>query len=222
MAEAGLFLPIGADRIVLRPGRHDRLRVCVRLSEPATGSTFAANVLIKTAEGEPVVSIEHMRFARADRSTITWARNDNDLYTINWMPASNLPSGEPVSPRGVWIVFADIGGIADAIAAEIEAAGGSCHLVRVGGAFAQVAERRWVIDPANPGDYRWLFEELGWAGHDVPGRRRPLLVARYGLRRSDGARPARAGRSDRRRFAAPSAAVPDELRVGRTLPEPMC
>ena len=168
-AAAGRFLPIGADRVALRSGQHDRLRVRVRLSEPATGSTFAANVLIETAEGEQVVAIEHMRFASADRSTIAWARNDDDLYTLNWIPASNLPSGQPVSPRGVWIVFADNGGTAEAIAAEIDAAGGSCHLVRVGTACAQVAQRRWVIDPVNPGHYRWLFEELGRAGTTFPG-----------------------------------------------------
>jgi acyl transferase domain-containing protein/NADPH:quinone reductase-like Zn-dependent oxidoreductase len=169
VAEAALFLPIGADRIALRPGRHDRLRVCVDLAEPATGSTFAANVLIETAEGERVVAIKHMRFAGADQSTVTWARSDDDLYTLNWipasnLPASNLPSGKPVSASGAWIVFADNGGIADAIAAEIDAAGGSCHLVRVGTAFAPVAERRCAIDPANPDDYRRLFEELGRAG----------------------------------------------------------
>jgi NADPH:quinone reductase-like Zn-dependent oxidoreductase/malonyl CoA-acyl carrier protein transacylase len=163
-AAAGLFLPISADQVELRPGRHNRLRVHVGLPEAATGSTFAANVLIETAEGEPVVAIKHMRFARADRSTVVWATRDDDLYTLDWIPASNLPSGQPVSPRGVWIVFADNRGTADAIAAEIEAGGGSCHLVRVGAACAQVAQRRWVIDPANPGHYRWLFQELGWAG----------------------------------------------------------
>ena len=168
MAEAALFLPIGADRIALRPGRHDRLRVCVGLAEPATGSTFAANVLIETAEGERVVAIEHMRFARADRSTVTWARSDDDLYTLNWIARCRRQTCRRESPSarsGAWIVFADNGGIADAIAAEIEAAGGSCHLVRVGTAYARtVAERRWVIDPADPDHYRWLFEELGWAG----------------------------------------------------------
>jgi acyl transferase domain-containing protein/NADPH:quinone reductase-like Zn-dependent oxidoreductase len=164
VAEAALFLPIGADRIALRPGRYDRLRVCVDLSEPGTGSTFAANVLIETEEGERVVTIEQMRFASAERSAVTWARNDDDLYTLNWVLASNLPARIPVDPSGAWIVFADNGGIADALAAEVDAAGGSCHLVRVGTAFAPMAERRWVIDPANPDDYRRLFEELGWTG----------------------------------------------------------
>jgi acyl transferase domain-containing protein/NADPH:quinone reductase-like Zn-dependent oxidoreductase len=169
VAEAALFLPIGADRIALRSGRYDRLRVCVDLSEPGTGSTFAANVLIETAEGERVVAIKHMRFASADRSTVTWARSDDDLYTLNWIPASNLQSGKPVSASGAWIVFADNGEIADAIAAEIDAAGGSCHLVRAGTAFARVAQRRWVIDPANPDDYRRLFEELAPAGATFGG-----------------------------------------------------
>ncbi|HEY1412096.1 MAG TPA: SDR family NAD(P)-dependent oxidoreductase, partial [Rhodopila sp.] len=123
----------------------------------------------ETAEGEPVVLIKHMRFARADRSTVVWASHDDDLYALNWIPASNLPSGQPVSLRGMWIVFADNSGTADAIAAEIEAVGGSCHLVRVGAVCAQVAQRRWVIDPANPDHYRWLFEELGWAGTTLRG-----------------------------------------------------
>ena len=166
---AGLFLPIGADRVTLRSGRHDRLRVRVCLCEPATGSTFAANVLIETAAGEQVVIIDHMRFASADRSTVAWASKHDDLYTLNWIPAPSLPSGQPVSPRGAWIVFADNGGTADAIAAEIDLAGGNCHLVHAGTACAQVAQRRWVIDPANPDHYHWLLEELGRAGTTFRG-----------------------------------------------------
>ncbi len=47
---ADFSFPIGADRVALRSGRHDRLSgsVCA-CPEPRTGSTFAANVLIETA-----------------------------------------------------------------------------------------------------------------------------------------------------------------------------
>jgi len=168
-AAADLFLPVGADRVFLRPGRHNRLRVRARLSEAATGSSFAADVLIETAEGEPVVSIERMRFARADQSAVAWATNDNDLYAVAWMPAPGLPPGKSVSGRGVWLVFADAGGTADSLAAEIQAVGGSCPLVRMGSTYARVAQWEWVIDPANPDHYRWLFEELDSAGSELSG-----------------------------------------------------
>jgi acyl transferase domain-containing protein/NADPH:quinone reductase-like Zn-dependent oxidoreductase len=169
-AAADLFLPVSADRIFLRPGRYRRLRVRARLSEAVTGSSFAANVLIETAQGEPVVSIERMRFARADQSAVAWATKDNDLYAVAWMPAPSLPPGKSASGRGVWLVFADAdGGTADSLAAEIQAAGGSCHLVRMGSARARVAEREWVVDPGAPDHYRWLLEELDSAGAALAG-----------------------------------------------------
>ena len=168
-ASGELFLPVGADRIALRPGRHRRLRVRVRLSEPMTGASFAANVRIETAEGDPVVSIEHMRFASADRSTIAWATDDNDLYAIGWIPAPNLPPEKRLSARGVWIIFADAGGTADRLEVEIQEAGGSCHLVRMGSTNTRAGPQEWVIDPGAPDHYRWLFEELASAGPEFSG-----------------------------------------------------
>nr|WP_294524326.1 type I polyketide synthase [uncultured Rhodopila sp.] len=160
-----LLLPVAADRLGLRPGRHDRLRVRVRLAEPATAATLVAHVLIETASGEPVVAIENMRFARADRSSVAWSKQGGeDLYTVGWTQAPASPPGLPNSARGAWIIFADNGGTAEAVAAALEAAGGICHLVRAGRACAHEAPRCWTIDPVNPDHYQRLFEELAPAG----------------------------------------------------------
>jgi acyl transferase domain-containing protein len=169
-AGSDLFLPVGADRLELRQGRHDRLRVCVRLAEPATAATIVAHVLIETALGEPVVAIKNMRFARAERASVGRTQHGgDDLYTVGWTPAPASSPGLPVSPRGAWIILADNGGTAGAVASAIEVAGGTCHLVRARDAYLHDAPGCWTIDPVNPDHYRRLFEELGWAGSTSRG-----------------------------------------------------
>ena len=63
---ADLFLPLGADRIVIHPGAHRRLRAWVRRREAATQATMAADIWFETQEGQCAMLIEGMRFTRAE------------------------------------------------------------------------------------------------------------------------------------------------------------
>jgi NADPH:quinone reductase-like Zn-dependent oxidoreductase/acyl carrier protein len=160
-AAPAMYLPIGADRINLRPGQHDRLLASVRITAAGAGSTITADILLETAQGERVGSIHHMRFARAEPAMLATDHGRSDLYALGWVPASDLQAHQSIRPRSTWVVFADDGGIAETIAAGIAAAGGCCHLILAGTTYAQLPDRHWTIDPINAGHYRQLFADIG-------------------------------------------------------------
>ncbi len=66
--------------------------------------------------------------------------------------------------EGGWLIFADDHGLSDALAAQVQAAGGAPVLVRPGTAFGG-AEGRYTIDPARAEDYATLLKLLGEQGN---------------------------------------------------------
>ena len=75
---------------------------------------------------------------------------DDILYDVAWELAPALPASGPSNAEGMWLLFADRGGTADALAEEIQAAGGRCCRVLAGDTFKRTSEHSWIIDPAEP------------------------------------------------------------------------
>jgi acyl transferase domain-containing protein/NADPH:quinone reductase-like Zn-dependent oxidoreductase/acyl carrier protein len=162
-APEGIFLPTGADRIEMCPGRHDRLLVHARISETSTGSTITADIQLRTPDGTQVGVIQGMRFSRAVRAAkVSTDGVQGDVYTVGWVRAPSEPVRQPVRLQGAWVVFADAAGTADLLADAIEAAGGCCYRVSAGLRATRVSARRWVIDPEEPSHYRRVVDESGW------------------------------------------------------------
>lgn len=160
-----LFLPLGADRIVVNAGGRNVLRGYARLHEGASDATLLADVRFDTAEGELAMLIEGMRFARADLGAFTrLGDRPDDLYTVAWRRASALPAHERLKAEGSWLLLADRSGIGHALAAEIEAAGGRCLCVAAGDRFERTSENCWIVDPAKPEHFSRLLEQGGWRG----------------------------------------------------------
>ncbi len=132
-----LFLPVGADRVVIYPGPHRQLSAHVRAREK-TAITLNTDVWLETLDGRPVLVIEGMRFARGEPRAAEASVSDGMLYEIAWQRASAPRPSGPSSVAGSWLLFADSGGTADALAAHIQAAGGSCYRVLVGDAFERI------------------------------------------------------------------------------------
>jgi acyl transferase domain-containing protein/NADPH:quinone reductase-like Zn-dependent oxidoreductase len=160
---ANLFLPLGADRIVIHPVDDRRLRGFARLREATSGNTSVADVWLETAEGKPAAVIEGMRFARAEPGAFaTTSQTDDVLYDVAWKPAPALHASGHANAAGTWLLFADRGGTADALAAKIQAAGGRCCSVLAGEAFERISERSWAINPAEPEHFSRLIAQGGW------------------------------------------------------------
>ena len=98
-----------------------------------------------------------MRFARAETRAAEASEDDDALYEIAWQ---RIPAQRPSEPRaaaGSWLPFADDAGTADALAARIEAVGGTCCRVSAGDVFERTSNCSWVINPAKPRTFRVDF-----------------------------------------------------------------
>ena len=174
-APEAVFLPLGADRIVLHPGRYDRVLSSVRIVATGSGTTLTADIQLRTPGGAPLGSIQGMRFARAERDAVlrdAAERTDDApdaLCTVSWVPAPEDGSREPVNLQGAWWVFTDSLGTADHLADAIEAAGGRCHRVRAGADFARLGLRQWTIDPTDPAQYQRILDASGWRDATLRG-----------------------------------------------------
>jgi acyl transferase domain-containing protein len=162
---AKIFLPLGADRIAITPQPHQSRLLARAQLRGAPGATLAADVIITTPDGEPVAVIEGMRFAEADPAALAAARPDADLYAVQWQPLPALPDAA-ADARGRWLIFADRGGFAEALAATVTGAGGRCCRVDSGAAFVPLGDDHFVIDPGAPDQMQRLLAEAGgpWRG----------------------------------------------------------
>ena len=61
---------------------------------------------------------------------------------------------------GTWLLFADRDGVASAVAAQIEAAGGRAALVQSNSKYEKISDKDFVIDPRNPEHYTSVLEEF--------------------------------------------------------------
>ena len=160
-----LYLPLGADRIVIHPTANRRLRGFARTRETTSGATLVADVWLETEEGKTAALIEGMRFARAEPGAFAAiGQTDDVLYDVAWELAPALPASGTATAEGMWLLFADRSGTADGLAEKIQAAGGRCCRVLAGDAFKRTSEHSWIIDPAEPEHFSRLLLEGGWSG----------------------------------------------------------
>ncbi len=71
---------------------------------------------------------------RAPAATETTPPLADWLYEVEWQPAAALSAADRLP--GVWLLFADRRGIASGVAAQLERAGATCHVVPSDGAIA--------------------------------------------------------------------------------------
>lgn len=85
------------------------------------------------------------------------------LYELEWQPAAQL---EPTLEKsqetgpGSWLIFADLGGVGQALVELLEGRGESCVLVSQGEAYEIVEAGHWRIDHTNPKHFQQLFHEV--------------------------------------------------------------
>jgi acyl transferase domain-containing protein/acyl carrier protein len=81
------------------------------------------------------------------------------LYAPSWKRTEPV-AAEAAGAGGSWCLFADEGGLGDALAARLRARGGAVTIVRAGAAFAGGEAGGLVIDAARRSDYERLLDEL--------------------------------------------------------------
>jgi len=136
-------------------------------SEPAGDSTPAPESLTGDAwllddAGRPLAVMRGIRVQRVGAAGEAGGPEDW-LYEVNWQ-ATPLNTTDAMQPdMGLWLLFADAAGLADALAARIESAGGRTVLVRTGEAFTMAvddANRRTAltIDPKDEGHWSRILD----------------------------------------------------------------
>ncbi|MCL4267595.1 MAG: SDR family NAD(P)-dependent oxidoreductase [Anaerolineae bacterium] len=81
------------------------------------------------------------------------------LYELRWQ--EQPPADEPTEPMGHdrWLIFADQGGVGQALAGRLAAAGDTATLVWAGETWACTAVDQYHLDPTRPDHYARLLQE---------------------------------------------------------------
>ncbi|HEU4328871.1 MAG TPA: type I polyketide synthase, partial [Roseiflexaceae bacterium] len=79
------------------------------------------------------------------------------FYLPTWHETAP-PDAAPDTARRTWLLFADTGGLADALAQRLEQSGQDVLTVRPGALFGQTGPRDFSLDPQRPEDYARLIQ----------------------------------------------------------------
>ncbi|HVQ06291.1 MAG TPA: acyltransferase domain-containing protein, partial [Burkholderiaceae bacterium] len=128
---ARVMLPVAAQTITLRRCAASRLRAEARVTRD--DDRLGADVWLRTDEGSEVVSMQGVRFVRADAAaTASMRSRDRDVYVEIWEQAAATPNRPATpAPPGLWLLVADRSGTAAALASEMTTAGHRCVCARL-------------------------------------------------------------------------------------------
>jgi len=185
-APAGVVLPVGLRRFEYtgRPG--PRLFSHAVVSGPAADGSLEGDVTVLDQDGAVVATATGLRLrglGPPDGSRPRRAPGDGlagVCYEIRWEPSQPVPV-QPVAARpggdaglgGHWLVLADGGGVADALAGAISAAGGHPVLARPGTecvAPEPGGPETWRVRPDSEADLRRLLDAAGGHPPEATGR----------------------------------------------------
>ncbi|PYQ39697.1 MAG: hypothetical protein DMF77_20715 [Acidobacteria bacterium] len=167
-----VYLPVGLDR--LTGGGRRPAWAHVRTSSETGAATLSADVHFFDAAGEVVAEVEGLHLRRASKQSLRGAQQSEGrewLYELAWSPdeAHEGRVTEP-SPSGLWLVFADHGGVGASLGRKLTARGERCILVRPGDAYLRSGNEGTVrVDPTQPENFERLYREL-LNGGEMPVR----------------------------------------------------
>ncbi|MCP3137629.1 type I polyketide synthase [Pyxidicoccus xibeiensis] len=161
-AEARAFFPGELASLVFgRPAAPGDLLTCtVRRTADAT-----ADVWLTDGKGQTRLEARGLRLEWIARERLPSAlrkRASESVYEVRWSPAAIPQQAE--APAGAWLLLADEGGVADALAAHIRGTpSASVVMVRPGEAFSEGA-CGFRVRPGKAADYTRVLEALQAAG----------------------------------------------------------
>ena len=159
-----VMLPLGADRVVLRPCTQRRLLARAVVNETNERS-WVATVKIETADGELVAAVEGVRFAAAAPGVFDRpGAADPWLYKMAWHSAPTAMPANTGRADGWWLVFADRSGVGDALVDRLSSNGGQCVRVYAGDGVGRPTPDSWIIDPSQPKYFSRVLDQAPWCG----------------------------------------------------------
>ncbi|MGW8702351.1 non-ribosomal peptide synthetase/type I polyketide synthase [Streptomyces eurythermus] len=167
----GIRLPVAIAEVRL-DAVGDR-PVWVHATVSGDGAELVGDIGVYGEEGTPLGTVTGFRAADVERTaaSVGLATIDGWLTETTWreLPeAPEVPDG-PVGHPDQWLLFADGGGVAEALAGRITARGGGCQLVRPGTGYRQAAEGRpATVEPGSAADLARLLADRRAAGDPDP------------------------------------------------------
>lgn len=148
------YLPVHLRRLqwLTPPGDADELWSHALL-EPGQNGHAVGDVALSDAQGRKVLQIEGLGLQQ-----LLGGREDLDdwFFHVDWQEEPR-PAAEAL-PAGRWLLFADRGGVAQALGARLTAEGHTC--VTVGTLEADTSSVDHRIDPSRPEELTRLFDAL--------------------------------------------------------------
>jgi phthiocerol/phenolphthiocerol synthesis type-I polyketide synthase C len=174
------YLPsdVASLRIYNRAGPRLWSHVALRTDTGLDSNTLEGDVRLFDDAGQVVADVVGLCLTRLGRNPKRAApANLNDwLYRLEWQPRAR--SGEKQAhvvgadlsrPPGSWLIFADSGGIGNALAEHLRALGETCFIVSPGETYKQSEQRHvgvglaptlgFCIDPTSPTDMHHLLKD---------------------------------------------------------------
>ena len=185
-----LYLPVGADRVLLNPSVGREFVARARIRDAAGASGLVADIWVEAPSGRWAMVIEGMRLARAERIQRSRARSDEHLYRVEWTPIPGLPS-QARHAAGTWLLLADEGDIANGVAEKLRKAGARVVVARRGNGYRRIAEDDFVVELDRKRRHASDVSGRRLRQGPSPARGDRLLAARH----SEGRTSSRGGRA---------------------------
>jgi len=180
------YLPVGFER--LRVHRQPRLNEAAWGYAHFNGAidpgdeVLEADVVLFGESGEVLLEVSGVRLQRAHGGFRRGFSNQQQqltnearrapsqtdtapwLYKINWYEdkafAASVTATSRLDKPGRWLIFADDGGVGDAVKSRLEILGESCVVVRRGDVYRRTGDDEFQINPERPQDIQRLLTEV--------------------------------------------------------------
>jgi acyl transferase domain-containing protein/acyl carrier protein len=149
------WLPVGIARLHLH--RHASGRLVVHCRSRTTGiGRQTSDLTVRDDHGQLVLEVEGLRWQRVPSAT---TQGSELQYELVWreQPALSRPARAPAP--ATWILLADSGGLAAAIATQLEASGHVPVLVDAGSELRPLGDRRYAVRPTHAEDFERLLDD---------------------------------------------------------------
>lgn len=156
------YLPFEISEVSIAKEVKSPLHVHVRLLDEASCGLdlLRAEVRLFAADGTVMAEVNGIAARRvaARQNALSASALDGWLHRVRWVPSD---PGEMDAGRlaGCWLVLADQGGVAEALAAQLSERGARTLIVRRGEQYAAGGDG-YVLDPQEPGHFEQMVRGL--------------------------------------------------------------
>jgi phthiocerol/phenolphthiocerol synthesis type-I polyketide synthase C len=142
--QLGAFVPVAIDRYAQGSWQGTEVHVHVRVRSSVPSPRMTADFTLFDLEGSVIAEITGMQLVKMSQSNPE--QKLGHLFRIEWQPLALRELTRPSTSgpaQGTWLILADRDGCGEAVAGQLQAAGGNCHLL-----YAQTEDLPTALESA--------------------------------------------------------------------------